>query len=271
MKVIIFKLLGLFIGVKISEIFVIGPVQSVTVFLIIGHILDLYAGQKVDEFRAKLLEKKARSTFIRKHVIGNFFQILGRLCCIDGEINEKEINRAKQIAKDVFNLNELQTKKAVQAMKRRNIFSLKNNALKFFQVYQHSPSTLNTCYKLAIEVARSDGRISEKENEFLKQLSSFWKIDQQHFNKEQSRNKSYANNGSQTEHMLNDNLKSYEILGCTQNDSDQIIKKKYRVLVSKYHPDKIISKDVPEEIIMLANEKFQSIQQAYEEVMNTRK
>ena len=267
MKVIVFKLLGLFIGVKISRIFVIGPVQSVTVFLIIGHLLDLYAGKKVDEFRIKLLEKKARSTFIKRHVIGNFFQILGRLCCIDGEINEKEINRAKQIAKDVFNLNEIQTKKAVQAMKRRNIFSLKNNALKFFQVYQHSPSTLDTCYKLAIEVARSDGRISEKEDEFLKQLSAFWQINKQR-SYQQSQEQSYTN---RTEHLSSDNSKSYEILGCTQNDSDQIIKKKYRILVSKYHPDKIISKDVPKELMMLANEKFQSIQQAYEEVMSTRK
>ena len=124
MKIIVFKLLGLLLGVKISRVFVVGPVQSVTVCLFIGHLLDLYAGKKFDEFRIKLLEKKAYATFIRKHVIGDFFQIMGRLCCIDGAINEKEINRAKQIAKDVFSLNEFQTKKAIRSMKRLSLIHI---------------------------------------------------------------------------------------------------------------------------------------------------
>ena len=43
------------------------------------------------------------------------------------------------------------------------------------------------------------------------------------------------------------------------------IKKSYRKLVMKYHPDKL--QGVSEDIVKLANEKFLSIQEAYEKVL----
>jgi DnaJ like chaperone protein len=64
--------------------------------------------------------------------------------------------------------------------------------------------------------------------------------------------------------------KYYAILQSTKQDSDDHIKKQYRKLVMEYHPDKIISKGLPEEFNQLAHDKFREIQEAYEIVKKER-
>ncbi len=61
-------------------------------------------------------------------------------------------------------------------------------------------------------------------------------------------------------------MNPYEILGVTPSDSDETIKKAYRELVKKYHPDKY--KDNPLED--LAKEKLQKINQAYDTITKER-
>jgi DnaJ like chaperone protein len=62
--------------------------------------------------------------------------------------------------------------------------------------------------------------------------------------------------------------KYYKILEVEEVASIDDIKKSYRKLVMKYHPDKL--QGVSEDIIKLANEKFLSIQEAYEKVLKDR-
>lgn len=62
----------------------------------------------------------------------------------------------------------------------------------------------------------------------------------------------------------------YEILGCKRSDSDDVIRKHYRELVAKYHPDKFIGQNLDKEFIELASRKFQRIQEAYEKIRRER-
>ena len=56
-----------------------------------------------------------------------------------------------------------------------------------------------------------------------------------------------------------------------ENAADNEIKKSYRRLMSQHHPDKLIAKGLPEEMIQVATEKSQQIQKAYELIKNSRK
>ena len=56
----------------------------------------------------------------------------------------------------------------------------------------------------------------------------------------------------------------YKILEIEKEASLDEIKKSYRKLVMKYHPDKL--QGVSEDIVKLANEKFLAIQEAYEKI-----
>jgi DnaJ like chaperone protein len=48
------------------------------------------------------------------------------------------------------------------------------------------------------------------------------------------------------------------------------MKRAYRRLMSQHHPDKLVSKGLPEEMIEIAKEKTQEIKAAYEVVRRAR-
>ena len=59
----------------------------------------------------------------------------------------------------------------------------------------------------------------------------------------------------------------YKILGVSKNASDDDIKKAYRELVKKYHPDNY---DANNPLRDLANEKMQEVNEAYDEIQRLR-
>ena len=58
----------------------------------------------------------------------------------------------------------------------------------------------------------------------------------------------------------------YDVLGVSQNASDDEVKKAYRELSRKYHPDANVDNPLAD----LAEEKFKEIQEAYDEIMRQR-
>lgn len=63
--------------------------------------------------------------------------------------------------------------------------------------------------------------------------------------------------------MIND---PYSVLGVSQNSSNDEIKKAYRELSRKYHPDSYVDNPLSD----LAEEKFKEVQEAYQQIMNER-
>ena len=64
---------------------------------------------------------------------------------------------------------------------------------------------------------------------------------------------------------------AYHLLGVGDTVSDSELKKIYRRLMSQHHPDKLVSKGLPEQMIRDATEKTQQIKAAYELIRNSRK
>ena len=58
----------------------------------------------------------------------------------------------------------------------------------------------------------------------------------------------------------------YEVLGISPSATDDEVKKAYRELSRKYHPDSYVNNPLAE----LAEEKFKEVQQAYEQIMKQR-
>lgn len=58
----------------------------------------------------------------------------------------------------------------------------------------------------------------------------------------------------------------YEVLGVSQNASDDEIKRAYRELSRKYHPDSYADNPLAD----LAEEKFKEVQEAYDQIMKSR-
>jgi DnaJ like chaperone protein len=60
----------------------------------------------------------------------------------------------------------------------------------------------------------------------------------------------------------------YKVLGIESNETEEEIKKAYRQMVVRYHPDKVAQ--MGEEYKKGAKEKFQKIQEAFENIKKLR-
>ncbi|MCF4113572.1 MULTISPECIES: J domain-containing protein [Dethiosulfovibrio] len=62
----------------------------------------------------------------------------------------------------------------------------------------------------------------------------------------------------------------YIVLGCSRSSSTDEIKKKYRELIAKYHPDRFVGMSLDDDFVKLASKKFQDIQAAYDSIRKER-
>lgn len=62
-------------------------------------------------------------------------------------------------------------------------------------------------------------------------------------------------------------MNPYEVLGVSENADEETIKKAYKELVKKYHPDKYINNPLSD----LAAEKIKEINKAYDMIMSSKK
>jgi DnaJ like chaperone protein len=72
-------------------------------------------------------------------------------------------------------------------------------------------------------------------------------------------------------HSQNNLADAYSVLGISENASDTELKKAYRRLMSQNHPDKLVAKGLPEEMMTVAKKKTQKIAKAYELIRESRK
>jgi len=76
-------------------------------------------------------------------------------------------------------------------------------------------------------------------------------------------NQKFGNFNQETENSAtNDDV--YRVLGVDKDVSCDELKKKYRELAQKYHPDKISSKGLDEEFVKFAEDMFKKVNDAYE-------
>ena len=60
------------------------------------------------------------------------------------------------------------------------------------------------------------------------------------------------------------------VLGVKPNDEPTTIKRAYRKLMSEHHPDKLVAKGLPPEMMQMAKQKAQEIQKAYDLIKTTK-
>jgi len=63
---------------------------------------------------------------------------------------------------------------------------------------------------------------------------------------------------------------AYAVLGLTPKATEADVKRAYRRLMSQHHPDKLVSKGLPEEMMKLATQKTHEIRQAYDLITRSR-
>jgi len=187
------------------------------------------------------------------------FSMLAKLSRADGQITRDEIDTINRFMLQDLNLD------PQSRMVAMNIFnaavespnSFEDFATQFFSHFQDQPQLLEMMVDILLRVSIADGTINTVEERLILSAVRIFNFSDTYY---QSLKQKY----------VRPNDRYYAVLGVTKSDSDDKIKSRYRKLVMEYHPDKIVSKGLPEEFTRFAEEKFRDIQQAYDEIKKER-
>lgn len=114
-------------------------------------------------------------------------------------------------------------------------------------------------------IAYSDGEFHDRELQLLHDMSRWMGISAKDF---ASIRAMFGSGGQRTRSQARPISDAYKILEIEPSVSDQEVKKAYRRMANKYHPDK--TRDLGEEYQKMAQDRFIQVQEAYEQVKNAR-
>ncbi|WP_198266379.1 co-chaperone DjlA [sulfur-oxidizing endosymbiont of Gigantopelta aegis] len=209
------------------------------------------------------------------------FSIMGHIAKADGHVTKDEIAMAKQIM-DHMKLDAEQKKAAIALFNqgKQADFDLDGVLFQFKQVAHRRTTLLQMFMEIQLHAAFADGKMDEAEQLIINKVAQRLGFTNRHIeqlsalvrsNLGLGGNRYYYNQGDENKSHSELVKEAYEMLGVSAASSDAEVKKAYRRLMNQHHPDKLVSKGLPEEMIQMATEKTQQIKAAYEMVKEVRK
>lgn len=195
------------------------------------------------------------------------FSIMGHIAKADGKVTQAEIANTEAIMARM-RLDPQQRKAAIKLFDegKADDFPLDEVLVQFRKECHRRISLIQMFLEIQISTAFSDQKLHPAEKDILYKIA-----DALGFPRRQLDHLFHLAGGvasPKTEKAaINE---AYEMLGVSKNASDADVKKAYRRLMNQHHPDKLVSKGLPEEMIKLANEKTQQIKEAYERIKKSR-
>ncbi len=225
-----------------------------------GAVLGFIVGTFLDNFGGS--GKRAGSIFenvTRQSVSPADFELnLLSLCSIiikaDGQINQRELDYVRQYFLSTYGKE-----------KANAIFRTFNEVIKKREISAQRICTFmvqRTRYEVRLQmlhflfgIAQSDGQVSNAEIEKLKEIAGYFRVNQHDFE-------------SIMAMFIKSTDNSYKILEIEKTATDDEVKKAYRNMAKKYHPDRVVTEN--EAIRKGAEEKFKEVQKAYETIQKER-
>lgn len=226
----------------------------------IGALLGFAIGSMVDETKVSIQKGASgfTDTSYRHRTTRNDFTISllvlsAAVMKADGKILKSELEYVKNFLGQQFSKSEVQ----------RLLPQLREILNKEIQVREvcaqirynmEHPLRLQLLHYL-FGIAKADGAVSAIEIKTIEQIAAYLGISDRDF-------------ASIKAMFYKDANAAYKILEIAENVSDSEVKKAYRKMAVKYHPDKL--SHLGEEFQKAAKEKFQSVQEAYETIKKER-
>jgi len=195
------------------------------------------------------------------------FSVMGHICKADGQVTEDEISLAKQVMQQM-DMNAEQRKAAIELFNegKKPTFPLNDVIQQFRQEIGFRPNLLRMFIEVQIMAAYADGIMHAAERKVLLNICQLLKISQHEFEHLCAMiGGMHSSSGGTARNDGAPSLKqAYEILDIKESASPAEIKKAYRRLLSQHHPDKLVAKGLPEEMMKIAADRTHEIRKAYE-------
>jgi len=207
------------------------------------------------------------------------FSVMGHIAKADGHVSTAEINLAKKIM-DEMGLSGDVRETAIKLFQqgKKAGFPINDVLAQFRRECHRRTNLIRMFLEIQIQAAFADGLLDRTEETILHNICTQLHISrfeyesiklqfqaQQRFYGDRQKYQQQAVRSQRN--VLQD---AYTVLGIKASASDNEVKKAYRRLISQHHPDKLVAKGLPEEMMILAKEKTQQIRKAYEIIKSAR-
>jgi DnaJ like chaperone protein len=232
---------------------IVGGFVGFTLLGPLGALVGSVVGSRMSENKTR-----RRNPNNLDHQVAFFaalFACFAKISKADGVVSTEEVNKVEEFISKKFNLDKEQRNFAInifQKAKDDNV-SFEAYAQQLYSLLKQSPNSLLIFYELLFELAMADGELHPAEERILKKVSSIFNLTENTFKELYEK---YVSNITDY----------YQVLGVNKNMSFLEIRKVYLKKRKEFHPDMLISKGLPEELIEKAKIKFIEIQEAYEEL-----
>lgn len=215
------------------------------------------------------------------------FSLMGYIAKADGRVSEAEILSAEQIMRQM-GLHGKNREEAIAYFRAgaQPDFDLDATLLNFKVGPGRSGRMRQFLMVSLITICLADGSIAPIEKEQLEKIAlgigmqpgaldrliSMIFAQQQFYERGQSsQGGGYYQQGSHSQARPDELKLAYQALGVEPSATDADVKRAHRKLMKEYHPDKLMSQGLPEDMIKVATEKAQEVQAAYDLIKRSRR
>jgi len=249
----------------------------------LGAVLGAALGHRFDKGLSGLPEDREAWTpgdqaRVQTAFFTTTFSVMGHLAKADGRVSPDEIRLAEAVMSQMSLSPEMrQTAVRLFNEGKSADFPLEEVIEQFRQECRRRQTLIQMFMEIQIQAAFADGSMDKREEALLLHICRLLHISEFTFRLLVQRIRAeahYAGTGgggrapSQPKTLSLED--AYAILNVSATATDQEVKRAYRRLMSQHHPDKLVSKGLPEEMMKLAAQKTDEIKKAYERVKAAR-
>ena len=242
--------------------------ELVVLAVVIVILIFIGKNYKTEEF--KNINLKRREIFqgdMLHHEAGLLVALMAKVSKADGQVCELEAEVLKltftDIAMHFENSDEVREKlKKLYEVEKNSFENLIEVCNRLYSLTKNDYAKRHKIMEYLLNLAFIDGDFSDAERMITEDIASALKIEIEDFDRlVQNFVSFYAQQASNNALSLE---KAYEVLESSPSDDAATIKKNYRNLVKKHHPDIISGQGAAQNIIDEATRKLQEINEAYE-------
>ena len=175
-----------------------------------------------------------------------------KLSKADGQVSREELIAVKDKLK--IPENELDEVGKVFNKAKQESTGYEPYAQQIAQFYKGNLNVLEEVINVLFYIAESDGHVSDEEEKMIENIAYIFGLTQaQYLSIKESRKSS-------------DKQNPYMVLESSPNDDLQTIRKRYLKLSKEHHPDLLLSKGVPNEVIEESKKTMRSINSAWDQI-----
>ncbi|MFC1681419.1 co-chaperone DjlA [Pseudomonadota bacterium] len=248
--------------------FMLGGPLGAALGAVLGHKFDTGLG-KLDGVVRIEIPKVGDQQRVQTAFFTATFSVMGYMAKVDGHVSPSEIAMAENI------IGHMQLSRAQRgaAIKLFNLgktpeFAL-DDVLEQFRLECHHRTTLLQMFlEIQVQAALADGRIDATEKTLLEKMANSLHFAPGFIDDLLQFVRGAGSVDRREVPRLDD---AYKVLGVDSSASYAEVKRSYRRLMNQHHPDKLVAKGLPDEMLKMATEKTQQIQKAYDRISDSRK